>query len=99
MKRLSKPFFLQLDTYRYVEHCGPISDDYLKYRDKNEIKKWLKDDPIENFMKYLKKNNQYNEKEINKIKNIIATKIKKAFEFAKKDDFPKPSTLKKYVYA
>ena len=55
MKRLSKPFFLQLDTYRYVEHCGPISDDYLKYRDKNEIKKWLKDDPIENFMKYLKK--------------------------------------------
>ena len=99
MKRLSKPFFLQLDTYRYVEHCGPVSDDYLKYRDKNEIKKWLKDDPIKNFMKYLKKNNQYNEKEINKIKNIIAIKIKKAFEFAKKDDFPKPSTLKKYVYA
>ena len=23
----SKPFFLQLDTYRYVEHCGPDNDD------------------------------------------------------------------------
>ena len=39
----------------------------------------VKNDPIENFMKYLKKNNQNNKKEINKINNIIATKIKKSF--------------------
>ena len=23
VKKFSKPFFLQLDTYRFVEHCGP----------------------------------------------------------------------------
>ena len=33
VKKFSKPFFLQLDTYRFVEHCGPNNDDYLKYRD------------------------------------------------------------------
>ena len=55
IKKISKPFFLQLDTYRYVEHCGPDNDDHLNYRNKNEVKKWLNDDPIENFLKYLKK--------------------------------------------
>ena len=51
IKKNSKPFFLQLDTYRYVEHCGPDNDDHLNYRNKNEVKKWLDDDPIENFLK------------------------------------------------
>ena len=42
MKRFSKPYFLQLDTYRYVEHCGPYNDDHLNYRDRKEINKWNK---------------------------------------------------------
>ena len=62
IKKSSKPFFLQLDTFRYVEHCGPNNDDFLKYRDAIEVKKWLNNDPIENFLNYLKKTNQYNEK-------------------------------------
>ncbi|MBD22686.1 MAG: acetoin dehydrogenase [Alphaproteobacteria bacterium] len=99
IKQSSKPFFLQLDTYRYIEHCGPRSDDYLKYRDSKEIKRWLNDDPIENFIKYLKKTNQYSEKEIENIKNRMKIKINQAFEFAKKDKFPEVSSLKKYVYA
>lgn len=99
MKRAPKPFFLQLDTYRYVEHCGPNSDDHLNYRDRKEIDKWLKDDPIDNYIKYLKKKNQYNEKEIKIMKEKIKSKIDKAFDFAKKDSFPNPASLKKYVYA
>ena len=33
-KEKPEPFFLQLDTYRHVEHCGPNSDDNLNYRGK-----------------------------------------------------------------
>ena len=58
IKKSSKPFFIQFDTYRFVEHCGPDSDDHLKYRDDKELKKWLNDDPIVNFLKYLKKTNE-----------------------------------------
>ena len=60
--KFSKPYFLQLDTYRFVEHCGPNNDDYLKYRDDKEVTEWNKNDPIENFLNYLEKNNQYNKK-------------------------------------
>ena len=99
IKKLSKPFFLQLDTYRYVEHCGPNSDDFLKYRDNKEVKKWLDDDPVQNFINHLKKKKEYDEKEIKKIKDKIALQIDEAFEFAKKDSFPNPNTVNKNVYA
>ena len=29
--------FIELDTYRYLEHCGPNNDDNLNYRPKKEI--------------------------------------------------------------
>jgi pyruvate dehydrogenase E1 component alpha subunit len=99
IKKLSKPFFLQLDTYRYVEHCGPNSDDFLKYRDNKEVKKWLDDDPVQNFINHLKKKKEYDEKEIKKIKDKITLQIDEAFEFAKKDSFPNPNTMNKNVYA
>ena len=54
IKKKPEPFFLQLDTYRHVEHCGPNSDDNLNYRGKSELNNWLKDDPLENFIKFLK---------------------------------------------
>ena len=99
VKKFSKPFFLQLDTYRFVEHCGPNNDDYLKYRDDKEVTEWIKNDPIEIFLNYLEKKNQYNEKKIEEIKRKINIEINEAFKFAQKDKFPKPSSLKKYVYA
>ena len=38
-----------------VEHCGPNNDDYLKYRDDKEVAEWIKNDPIEIFLKYLRR--------------------------------------------
>ena len=46
----------------------PNNDDYLKYRDDKEVTEWIKNDPIENFLIYLEKKNQYNEKKIEEIK-------------------------------
>ena len=60
MKKISQPFFLQLDTYRFVEHCGPNSDDFLEYRNSKELKKWMNKDPVEEYEEFnrgFKKNN------------------------------------------
>ena len=39
---LFAPYFLVLNTYRWKEHCGPMNDDHLKYRDKLENEKWMR---------------------------------------------------------
>ena len=50
------PVFLEFETYRHLEHCGPNNDDNLGYRDKNQIKNWKRKDPIKNYEnKLLKK--------------------------------------------
>ena len=61
-----KPYFVQMDTYRYKEHCGPSEDDHLKYRNSNEVKFWQNKDPI-NYAKKLMKKNKISEANIKKI--------------------------------
>lgn len=99
IKKKPEPFFLQLDTYRHIEHCGPNSDDNLNYRGKSELKNWLKDDPLENFIKFLKEENEYDQKTVNEINDKIMIEINSAFKFAKNDKFPNPASIKKFVYA
>jgi len=99
IKKKPEPFFLQLDTYRHVEHCGPNSDDNLNYRGKSELNNWLKDDPLENFIKFLKGENEYDQKTVNEINDKIMIEIDSAFKFAKNDKFPNPASIKKFVYA
>jgi pyruvate dehydrogenase E1 component alpha subunit len=99
IKKKPEPFFLQLDTYRHVEHCGPNSDDNLNYRGKSELNNWLKDDPLENFIKFLKRENEYDQKIVNEINDKIMIEIDSAFKFAKNDKFPNPTSIKKFVYA
>lgn len=99
IKKKPEPFFLQLDTYRHVEHCGPNSDDNLNYRGKSELNNWLKDDPLENFIKFLKGENEYDQKIVKEINDKIMIEINSAFKFAKNDKFPNPASIKKFVYA
>ena len=58
IKKNKKPFFLEFQTYRFIEHCGPNNDDNLKYRDKSEIEKWLDKDPIKLIEKNMSKKNK-----------------------------------------
>lgn len=93
------PVFLEFLTYRQREHCGPLYDDHLGYRDAKEVEVWLKKDPVKSFEKYLLDNKIVSQKELNKIKEETEEKINRAFDFAKKSEFPKQETLYKEVYA
>lgn len=44
------PFFLEVMTCRFLEHCGPNSDDDLKYRDEGQLAYWRQIDPIKNMI-------------------------------------------------
>ena len=44
-RRGGGPKYVELQTYRWREHCGPNYDDDLGYRSALEIKHWRKNDP------------------------------------------------------
>ena len=96
--RLGKgPFFLQLDTYRFREHCGPSYDDHLNYRNKKEVSKWMKKCPIQYSRKILKKNGL--EKKFKRIEEEIEKKVNQDFKFAENSKLPNKKEAQKFVYA
>lgn len=88
-KKLAEPIFIEVDTYRYLEHCGPNIDDNLNYRPNKERNYWLKKDPLTLTEKFLLKNKVCDEKSIKKIKLYIDSQIKNAFKFAERSSSPK----------
>ena len=99
IKKKNKPAFMILDTYRWLEHCGPNYDDDLKYRPNKEIRYWMNKCPLKKISKIIKKKKILNEKKMRKIKKIINNEIKNAFNFAKRSKFPQKSELNKDIYA
>ena len=46
----NKPAFFELETYRWLEHCGPNYDNNIGYRSEKEFRSWKKKDPIQTYL-------------------------------------------------
>jgi len=46
-----KPVFIEVPSWREVEHCGPNNDDHLAYRDLQEIARWGEVDQDSNIVR------------------------------------------------
>jgi TPP-dependent pyruvate/acetoin dehydrogenase alpha subunit len=86
------PQFIEVHTYRWVEHVGPNDDWHLKYRSKDEIKQFKKNDQVKRLSRLIP------EKIQEKIKKEIKNEVLEAIEFAKKSQFPDGKELYKNVY-
>ncbi len=93
----SEPCFIEFETYRYLEHCGPFNDDILGYRPKEELKKWSVKDPYKK-IKYILEKKNYLKNRIKKIEEENIKAVNKAFLFAEKSKFPSKRSLEKNVY-
>lgn len=91
-----KPLFIELDTYRFREHCGPNYDNHIGYREEEEYKVFLEKDPLVKLEKYLINNTDSNE--IKDEEQIIEKSITEAFEFAKKSPWPDYNEINEYLY-
>ena len=98
VEKKGEPVFLEFQTYRWFEHCGPNLDDHLKYRDKKELMYWKKNDPIDILQNFLIKKRWMNINSIKNMKSLITKKIDQAFQYAKRSPFPKKEDLFKYLY-
>lgn len=94
-----KPVFIEYDTYRWLEHCGPNDDDYLGYRPQGELNKWKEKDPVSNLGKILTSDFGISDSEIQEIHDEIEIEVLAAFDQAKKDKFPTLEQSQADVYA
>lgn len=92
------PIFMELTTYRWLEHCGPNYDNHIGYRTEEDFKKWMEFDPIETLKNELLANKQLDKSKIKEIKSNLDKEIENAFQFAKESSFPKPDILSDLVY-
>ena len=69
-----------LNTYRYLEHCGPFNDDDLNYRSKKEINLWKSKCPIKYYTKKLINRGYLQNNEVKNWNIKIQTEIDKSFK-------------------
>lgn len=96
--RAGKPLFIELKTYRHLEHCGPASDDHLNYRDEKERQFWLDRDPLAKILIQMKHENA-NAVAANRAMKEMVLEIQTEMDYAKKALPPDQTELGKYEYA
>jgi len=93
------PSFVEFDTYRLREHCGPNYDNNLGYRSEEEFQEWCKRCPVENFEKHLLQEGILLQQQIKEFRQKIQSEIDKAIIFAKESHFPEVCQIYSDVYA
>jgi len=92
------PYFLELETYRWREHCGPNFDNDLGYRSKDDYLSWKKKCPVENFEKLLLDAKILKKNQIDQMRKTILQEFEEAVNFAKSSPFPNPGEIGKTLY-
>lgn len=93
------PVFLELKTYRWLEHCGPLDDDHLGYRPVGELDAWKERDPVTIYAARLRERGLIEDKDIDRIRDDVAAEIDDAVAFAQSSPFPDRGELARDVYA
>jgi len=93
------PYFIEFDTYRWREHCGPFFDNDLGYRTEEEFQFWKKKDPIQLLESHLFNDSIITAKQLKDLKESAQTKVDRAFDFAEKSPFPNPEEVFAHLYA
>ncbi len=93
------PQFVEMHTFRHLEHCGPNEDDHLGYRELGELASWLTKDPIQLFEQFLKENGVATSEFVESCRAEITAEINTAFANAKNAPFPDLESCLSDVYA
>jgi TPP-dependent pyruvate/acetoin dehydrogenase alpha subunit len=99
IKQSNKPYFIELETFRHLEHCGPSNDDNLSYRDKLYVENWMSKDPLKIAQNFLVEKNLIDSKGIENFKNEIEKECNEAFLYAEMSPFPEQDELFNNLYS
>jgi pyruvate dehydrogenase E1 component alpha subunit len=91
-----RPYFLELQTYRFRAHS--MYDPEL-YRDRSEVAEWRHRDPIALFSSVLKERGLIGEGEVEEIERNVQGEIDAAVSFAEAGSWEPESDLTRFVYS
>jgi pyruvate dehydrogenase E1 component alpha subunit len=89
------PVLLEIKTYRFRGHS---MSDPGKYRTKEEVEDYKKQDPIEQVLATLKKKKWITEAEIEAIDERIKAVVEESVRFSEESPYPDASELYRDVY-
>lgn len=92
------PQFVELATYRWREHCGPLFDNDIGYRTVQEFEDWKARDPVTCFREALQREGAVDAAWLKTMDDEITAEIAAAFAFAEASPFPKPDDGFRHVY-
>ncbi|MEI7639846.1 MAG: thiamine pyrophosphate-dependent dehydrogenase E1 component subunit alpha [Syntrophus sp. (in: bacteria)] len=96
------PVFLECLTYRFRGHVGPddnIQGSHTDIRPKEEVERWLRNDPIKKFENYLVSQNLTSELALDSIRKDVEKEVVDAHRFAKSSPSPHSKEVMNYVFA
>jgi TPP-dependent pyruvate/acetoin dehydrogenase alpha subunit len=82
------PRFIELFTYRWLEHCGPSYDNHIGYRSESEFLDWQEKEPIARFERVMLDNSTITAAELELMNDNIALEVDDAFAFAEASPMP-----------
>ena len=92
LRKGSMPFFLELPTYRWREHCGPGYDNNIGYRSEEEFESWKAKDPLTYPNKYI------SDLCLKSFRDDIQREINEAFLFAENASFAPVSSASEHIF-
>ena len=93
------PQFVELATYRWREHCGPLFDNDIGYRTVEEFEDWKGRDPIAGFSGRLVAAKAIDDQWLKATGAAIGSEVEAAFRFAEQSPFPEAGQRFADVYA
>lgn len=96
------PVFLEFLTYRYRGHVGPddnIQGLHTDIRPREELDRWLDQDPIQRLEFYLERQGLMDSDTRETIKNQAIVEVREALSFAQGSPSPAGEDLERYVFS
>ena len=90
--------FVEIETCRYLEHCGPNDVIALGYRSTKELEKWKRKDPLIFSRNYLIKKRFYNKEKMKLLDNKIINNVNKDYLYLIGLKKPKFKDIRKFIY-
>ena len=92
------PIFVEIETFRHREHCGPNFDDDLEYRPRGQVRDYVENDPLKKLCAGLKLRGDFDGYMEAFVKSVCE-EIEFAFDFAERSRSLDYSLLSKMEFA
>jgi pyruvate dehydrogenase E1 component alpha subunit len=99
LRRGLGPAYVEFETYRWREHCGPNFDNDIGYRTEHEFLAWRNRCPLDRLERLLTAEGTLCAAELQTMRQDIAAEIGEAFSFALSSPFPAAEELHDHLYA